>query len=100
MDIEWIGFIGTALVALAYMPQIIHLTKEGCTAGISLGAYFTWFSASFLLLIYALIQQDAVFIVLQSYQLLATTLILFFSYRHKGQNCDQHGGACAVHDKH
>lgn len=100
MQLDWVGFAGTGLVVVAYLPQIIHLTKEGCTAGISIRAYLTWATASALLLIYAISQQDAVFIVLQTYQLIATSLILGFSYKHKGQNCDLHGGPCAPAHRH
>lgn len=98
MGIEWLGYIGTGLVIVAYLPQIVHLTKEGCTAGISINAYLTWASASVLLLSYAIHQRDPVFIALQGYQLLVTTAILVLSYRHRGQNCDMHGGPCRVPD--
>jgi len=30
-----LGFLGTGLVAMAYIPQIRHLIKEHCSAGIS-----------------------------------------------------------------
>lgn len=100
MESQWLGYAGTGLVVVAYLPQVIHLTKEGCTAGISLGAYLTWGAASVLLLSYAISKQDNVFILLQSYQLLATTLILFFSYKHRGQNCDMHGGTCLPEHPH
>ena len=93
MTIEWLGFAGTSLVVLAYFPQVIHLIKEKCTAGISLGAYLTWTLASVILLSYAISQRDPVFIALQSYQLFATAFILFFSYKHKGCSCALHGGA-------
>lgn len=94
MGIEWLGFAGTGLVVVAYLPQVIHLTKEGCTAGISIGAYITWATAAIFLLLYAVAKQDIVFISLQIYQLLVTGIILFFSFKHRGQNCDQHGGSC------
>ena len=97
MEMQWIGHLGTGLVIAAYMPQIIHLTRNGCTAGISISAYLSWFLASILLLCYAISLKDSVFIFLQVYQLLATSLILLFSYKHRGQNCDLHGGEC-VHD--
>ena len=92
MEIEWLGYAGTFLVIVAYLPQIIHLTREGCTAGISINAYLTWSSASVLLLSYAIHQRDPVFIALQVYQLIVTTSILYLSYKHRGQNCDLHGG--------
>jgi len=98
MQMEWLGYLGTALVIGAYLPQIVHLTKKGCTAGISLNAYLTWSTASVLLLSYAIHQRDPVFIALQGYQLLVTTSILYLSYKHKGQNCDQHGGSCPTTD--
>jgi len=100
MGIEWLGFAGTALVIVAYLPQIIHLTREGCTAGISIGAYLSWATASAMLLTYAVYQKDIVFIALQAYQLFAATLILYFSYKHRGQNCDLHGGPCTPNHAH
>jgi len=94
MSYEWLGFIGTGLVALAYFPQIVHLTRAGCTAGVSISAYLTWSTASVLLLVYAIQRQDPVFIVLQCYQLLVTGSILYLSIKHRGQNCELHGGTC------
>src|SRR2546425_10421582 len=48
-----LGFVGTGLVALAYIPQIYHLINEHCSAGISIKAYALWFLASVLFLIHA-----------------------------------------------
>ena len=36
--IQILGFAATTLVALGYFPQIIHLWKERCSAGISISA--------------------------------------------------------------
>jgi uncharacterized protein with PQ loop repeat len=60
ISIEWFGFLGTGLCFLAYLPQIVHLIKERCSAGLSLGAYFMWGIAAVLLLAYAIIQRDPV----------------------------------------
>jgi len=32
---QLIGFFGTTLAGIAYVPQVIHLSKEHCSAGIS-----------------------------------------------------------------
>lgn len=92
MNVEWLGFLGTSLVVLAYLPQLVHLAREHCTAGLSLIAYATWAVAGALLLAYAVALGDVVFIALQSYHILATSLIVFFLLRYKGQYCEAHGG--------
>ncbi len=42
------------------LPQIVHLMKEHCTAGLSLAAYVFWVVAAVLLLSYAVSMRDAV----------------------------------------
>lgn len=34
-----LGFVATGLVIVGYIPQIVHLIKERCTAGISISAF-------------------------------------------------------------
>lgn len=85
-----IGFLGTALVISAYLPQIQHLIKEQCTGGISLRAYYMWLTAALLLLVHAVAIQDPVFILLQGYQLGACSLIVFFCRKYKGSVCEAH----------
>ena len=92
MTIEYLGFAGTMLCILAYLPQIIHLIKEQCSSGISESAYITWAIASMLLLSYAVCTRDTVFIALHSYQLGATVLICFFCRKYKDSLCEEHGG--------
>lgn len=77
---------------LAYLPQVIHLIKERCSAGLSVGAYCTWGIAAMLLLSYAISLRDPVFIALQTYQVGATVLICYFCVKYKGHFCDEHGG--------
>ncbi len=79
MSNHWLGYTGTTLVILAYLPQIFHLLKEHCSAGLCVRAYLMWVAASLLLLSYAVSQNDGVFIALQGYQLLSTGIICFFS---------------------
>ena len=92
MDLQWLGFLGTGLVILAYFPQLIHLIKERCSAGLSIRAYLIWAIAALLLLSYAISMNDAVFIALQIYQFGATVLILYFGIKYKGHFCETHGG--------
>ncbi len=92
VSIEWLGFAGIALCVLAYLPQIIHLIKEHCSAGLSPGAYFIWIIAALLLLTYAIAKRDPVFISLQSYHVGASALILYYCLRYRDQLCEEHGG--------
>ncbi len=92
VSIEWLGFAGMALCVLAYLPQIIHLIKEHCSAGLSAGAYFMWGIAALLLLTYAIAKRDPVFISLQSYHVGASALIFYYCLRYRGQLCEEHGG--------
>jgi uncharacterized protein with PQ loop repeat len=92
MSIHWFGYVGTTLVILAYLPQITHLIRETCSAGMSFGAYAIWVVAAVLLLTYAILTRDPVFIALQSYQVLATGLICFYCKRYEHNLCELHGG--------
>ena len=51
-----------------------------------------WGLGGVLLLSYAINLGDPVFVVLQIYQLGASSLICFFGYRYKDSLCDEHGG--------
>jgi uncharacterized protein with PQ loop repeat len=92
VSIEWLGFAAITLSVLAYLPQITHLIKEHCSAGLSPGAYCTWVASAVLLLTYSIAKNDPVFILLQSYQAAAGSLIFYFCLRYKGQLCEAHGG--------
>ena len=87
---QWIGFVGTALVIIAYVPQIQHLIAERCSGGISMRAYGLWFVAGFLMLIHAAAIGDPVFVLLQGYQVGASALIIFFCRKYKGSVCETH----------
>jgi uncharacterized protein with PQ loop repeat len=87
---NWVGFLGTAIVIIAYMPQIMHLVKGQCSAGISLKAYGLWLISSSLLLAHAFYLNDTVFVALQSYQLGATMTIVVFAWKYQGSTCELH----------
>lgn len=90
---RWVGFAGTGLVMLAYVPQLVHLIRARCAGGVSLRAYLVWTAAAALLLSYAISTGDAVFTALQTYQLVAITSISLLSLRHRGNECSE---ACGV----
>jgi uncharacterized protein with PQ loop repeat len=85
-----LGFVGSGMVILAYLPQTFHLLKEHCSAGISRYAYILWSVGSALLLAHALMIEDKVFIVLQTINTVFTGLILVFAERYKYRICSSH----------
>ena len=87
---HWLGILGTALVVVAYVPQMTHLMKMRCGEGISLAAYLLWCSASVLLCVYAFIAEEPIFIALQGYHAAACGVILFFGARYRASRCPLH----------
>ena len=62
---EIIGWIGTALVIVAYYPQIHHLWVEKCAWGISVRTWVIWLVASALLLAYCIVREEILLSVVQ-----------------------------------
>lgn len=75
---EVIGWVGTALVIIAYYPQIHHLIVERCAWGISVLTWLIWLIASVLLLAYCIFRRDVLLCVVQGINIaaIATTIIL------------------------
>jgi uncharacterized protein with PQ loop repeat len=90
-----LGFVGTVLVIGGYIPQIVHLIKERCPAGISIPAFSLWCTAALLFLIHAVMIRDSVFVGVQIVNLGAGGLIVVFCKRHEGEVCPFHRGAYA-----
>lgn len=88
--IKILGFSGALIGGYAYVPQILHLVKEKCSAGISLGAFTLWTFSSSLVLINAVYLGSPVFIFLCSMQLVASLTILLLSIRSNGHVCQTH----------
>src|SRR5690349_3826427 len=95
---EIAGLIGAALAGAAYVPQIVHLIREHCSAGLSRAAFTTWLAASLLVTAHAIAIGAFVFIALGAIQLAATTLILVFTTRYRGLYCATHLPAIALAD--
>jgi len=85
-----LGFTGTGVVAVAYIPQIHHLVRERCSAGISVRAYSLWFLASVLFLVHALMIKDIVFVFVQVVNLAAICAIVICCKRYEGEVCFTH----------
>jgi uncharacterized protein with PQ loop repeat len=88
--IDIIGFVGSALVIGAYIPQIRHLIQEHCSVGISRMAYAVWLVAALFLLAHAAMIRDAAFIFLQAANTVLTAVILAYAEKYKN-------GVCPVH---
>ena len=87
---QLLGLVGTGLVIAGYVPQIHHLIKERCTAGLSLPAFAVWSLGSLLFLIYAALIRDLVFAGVQVVNIVAGGVIVAFCTRYDGQVCAYH----------
>lgn len=85
-----LGFIGTLIVAGAYIPQGWHLVKKHCAYGISIKAWSLWLIASLLLLPQAILSGEIVFMILFLIQIVAISFILVFASFHQKRVCKKH----------
>ena len=84
------GFVGAGLAGAAYVPQISHLVRARCSAGISQLAFRVWLLASVLTTARAIAIDDGVFIVLGGIQIVATALIMACAARYHDTPCPVH----------
>jgi hypothetical protein len=84
------GFVGAALAGAAYVPQIWHLIKAHCSAGISRLAFAVWLAASLLVTTHAVVIKEPVFITLGAIQLVATAVILVYTTKYENSYCASH----------
>jgi len=87
---EIAGFAGAGLAGAAYVPQISHLIRARCSAGISRLAFEVWLLASVLITARAIAIHAGVFIMLGGIQIVATALILLYAARYKDTPCEVH----------
>jgi hypothetical protein len=87
---EIAGFVGAGLAGAAYVPQISHLIRARCSAGISRLAFAVWLVASVLVTARAVAIHAGVFIALGGMQIVATALIMLFAARYKDTPCPVH----------
>ena len=84
------GFVGAGLAGAAYVPQISHLIRARCSAGISRLAFAVWLLASVLTTACAIAIHASVFIALGGIQIMATALIMFYATRYRDTSCPSH----------
>jgi hypothetical protein len=84
------GFAGAGLAGAAYIPQISHLIKARCSAGISRLAFEAWLLASVLTTARAIAIHADAFIMLGAIQIAATALITLYTARYKDTPCPVH----------
>jgi hypothetical protein len=87
---EIAGFAGAGLAGAAYVPQISHLIRARCSAGISRLAFEAWLLASVLTTARAIAIHAGVFIVLGGIQIVATALVMVCAIRYKDTPCPVH----------
>jgi len=87
---EMAGFAGAALAGIAYIPQISHLARQHCAAGISRSAFGVWLAASLLVITRAIAIHATVFIALGVVQVLATAIICVYAKVYEGSYCESH----------
>jgi uncharacterized protein with PQ loop repeat len=86
---ETLGWVGTALVVVAYYPQIHHLYAEKCAWGISVSTWLIWLVSSMLLLTYCILRGESLMSFVQGVNIAAimTTILLV---RRSNQVCPYH----------
>lgn len=87
---EIAGFAGAGLAGAAYVPQISHLVRAHCSAGISRLAFAVWLLSSILITVRAIAIGAGVFVVLGGIQIVATALIMIFAVWYEDTPCSSH----------
>jgi len=90
LTFELLGVAGISIGVLAYVPQVVHLAHEHCSAGISSRAWLMWLASSLLVGALALHRHDPVFIALQATSLTSATVIVLLARRYRGMFCEAH----------
>jgi len=76
-----ISWVGTALLIIAYYPQIQHLLVERCAWGISIFAWSILFVASALLLIYCITGNEILMSIVQVISTIAIGITILLMRR-------------------
>jgi lipid-A-disaccharide synthase-like uncharacterized protein len=86
---EMLGWARTALVIVAYVPQIHHLYFEKCAWGISISTWLIWLLAGTLLLIYCIFRNDTLFTFVQGINIAAIMATIILA-RRSNNTCQYH----------
>jgi hypothetical protein len=83
------AFFGVGLAGDAYAPQIWHLVRVHCSAGISRFAFRVWLGAARLVTTHDVATRAVVFILLGGLKIVATTVILLYGSKYASFYCRQ-----------
>ena len=89
LKMEMLGWVGTALVIVAYVPQIRHLYIEKCAWGISISTWLIWLVAGALLLSYCVFRNDTLFTFVQVINITAIMATIILA-RRSNRICPYH----------
>jgi lipid-A-disaccharide synthase-like uncharacterized protein len=89
LKMEMLGWVGTALVIVAYVPQIRHLYVEKCAWGISVSTWVIWLVAGALLLSYCVLRNDTLFTFVQVINITAIVATIVLA-RRSNRICPYH----------
>jgi lipid-A-disaccharide synthase-like uncharacterized protein len=87
---EILGIVGIAISVAAYVPQVVHLGREHCSAGVSSRAWGMWLVSCLLVGALAVHQRDVVFVLLQASTLISAAVILYLARKYRGMACEPH----------
>ena len=88
--LQIVGFTGTLLVAIAYIPQISHMIGKRCAMGLDTKAWLIWAVATILVLIYAISTKEPIFITLTTLNLTAILIIFVLKMKYGNTMCGNH----------
>ena len=83
MTPHWVGIVGTGLVMLAFVPQIVLLLRTQRAGALSVKSNILNVSASGLLFAYALMRGDLIFNIVMAYQLVAALVVVVLNIRYR-----------------
>ena len=81
---HWVGMLGTALIMLAFVPQIALLLRTRRAGALSVKSNALNATASGVLLGYALLRGDLIFIAVMGFQLAAAIVIVVLNILYRG----------------
>jgi len=81
---HWVGLVGTTLIMLAFVPQIALLLRTRRAGALSVKSNALNATASAVLLGYALLRGDLIFIAVMGFQLAAAIVIVVLNILYRG----------------
>ena len=84
MTPHWVGIVGSALIMLAFVPQIALLLRTRRAGALSVKSNALNTTASGVLFLYALLRGDLIFIAVMGFQLAAAIVIVVLNILYRG----------------